>query len=51
MYSTGTPSDELLVGTAKGIARLVREDGSWRLAGHMLEDKHVGRSWSSTTAG
>jgi len=42
MYSASTPSDELLVGTAKGIARLLREDGGWRLAGHMLEDKHVG---------
>lgn len=42
MYSASTPSNEVLVGTAAGIARLVRDGGTWQLAGHTLEDKHVG---------
>jgi len=41
VFEAQTPSDEVLVGTAKGIATLVRDGGGWRVAGHALTDKHI----------
>ena len=43
MYSSPSRSDELWVGTRKGIAVLERDsDGNgWRVARHMLADKHI----------
>src|SRR2546429_6404110 len=41
VYASKSPSDELLVGTARGIARLKRENGGWKVAGHMLPDVHI----------
>ena len=43
MYSSPSRSDELWVGTRKGIAVLERDSGGsgWRVARHMLEDKHI----------
>ena len=42
MYSTDAASREVLVGSATGIARLVRDDNGWRIASRMLTDKHIG---------
>ena len=43
MYSSPSRSDEVWVGTQKGIAVLQRNSGGsgWRTARHMLEDKHI----------
>ena len=43
MYSSPSRSDELWVGTRKGIAVLERDSagGAWRVARHMLADKHI----------
>ena len=43
IYSSPSRSDELWVGTRKGIAVLERGSGGsgWRVARHMLEDKHI----------
>ena len=43
IYSSASRSDEVWVGTRKGITVLERESGGdgWREAGHMLTDKHI----------
>ena len=43
MYSSPSRSDEVWVGTRKGIAVLERDSGGegWRVARHMLADKHI----------
>jgi photosystem II stability/assembly factor-like uncharacterized protein len=41
IYSASMPSREVLVGTARGIARLERSGNGWRLAGTWLGDLHI----------
>ena len=41
MYSSPSRSNELWVGTREGIAVLERDSGGWRVARHMLVDKHI----------
>ena len=41
MYSSPSRSNELWVGTRQGIAVLERDSGGWRIARHMLADKHI----------
>jgi photosystem II stability/assembly factor-like uncharacterized protein len=41
VYASETSADEVLVGTARGIARMARDGANWRVVGHMLEDKHI----------
>ena len=43
IYSSPSRSDELWVGTRNGIAVVERDSGGngWRVARHMLEDKHI----------
>jgi photosystem II stability/assembly factor-like uncharacterized protein len=41
VFESQTPSDEVLVGTAKGIAKMVRDGDGWRVAEHVLADKHI----------
>jgi photosystem II stability/assembly factor-like uncharacterized protein len=42
IYETGSPSGEVLVGTARGVVRIARRDGSWREVETTLPDKHIG---------
>ena len=42
IHTSMEPSNELLVGTNEGIARLVRDDGAWRAADQTLRDLHIG---------
>jgi photosystem II stability/assembly factor-like uncharacterized protein len=41
IFSTRQPSNELLVGTQRGIVRLRREGESWQRAGDALTDRHI----------
>ncbi len=41
IFSTAAPSDELLVGTQRGIVRLQRSGETWQRSGVMLSDLHI----------
>lgn len=41
IYSSPSPSTEVWVGTRKGIAVLERDGTEWRVARHLLPDKHI----------
>ena len=41
IYETGEPSREVLVGTLRGVTRLVRDGSGWRAAGVCLTDQHI----------
>ena len=41
VYANGKRSDELLVGTAKGITTLRRDGSGWRETGTTLPDQHI----------
>ena len=42
IYDSAAPSDEVLVGTARGVVRLARRDGSWQPVETTLPDLHIG---------
>ena len=41
MYSSATPSQEVLVGTREGVVTLAREGSGWRVADRSLTDQHI----------
>src|SRR5712691_6001436 len=41
VFETDTPADEILIGTANGVATLRRADGGWRETRRALQGKHV----------
>jgi len=41
IYQSDEPSNEVLVGTLHGIARIRRENGAWRAAENCLPDLHI----------
>jgi len=42
IYKSHSRSDEVLVGTARGVTRLARGPDGWRAVEHTLTDKHIG---------
>jgi photosystem II stability/assembly factor-like uncharacterized protein len=42
IYESSAPSDEVLVGTARGVVRIARRDGRWQAVETTLPDKHIG---------
>jgi len=41
IYSSASPSKEVLVGTKEGIAIIARQDAAWRVAGQSLGGQHI----------
>ena len=41
IYSSPSPSSQVLVGTIEGVASIERDGGEWRVAHRSLTDKHV----------
>jgi photosystem II stability/assembly factor-like uncharacterized protein len=42
IYQTGTRSQRVLVGTARGVTTIERAGAGWRIAAEALTDKHIG---------
>src|SRR5712671_3576855 len=41
IYASNGKSDELLVGTAKGVTTLRRDGDGWKVAGTVLPEQHI----------
>ena len=41
IYSSSTPSHEVLVGTREGVATIARDGSGWRVARRAITDKHI----------
>jgi photosystem II stability/assembly factor-like uncharacterized protein len=41
IYEAAVNSEVVLVGTAKGVTTIARQNGTWRATGSVLEDKHI----------
>jgi photosystem II stability/assembly factor-like uncharacterized protein len=42
IYNTGRQSQQVLVGTARGVTTIERDGAGWRIADEALTDKHIG---------
>jgi hypothetical protein len=51
IYESGAASEDVLVGTARGVVRIARRDGRWQAVETTLADKHIGAILIEPTSG